>query len=123
MSTAYLTVLFAGLPVVMGYTLLAGFLRSVGNSVVPLAAMIAASLTNIVLAAFNMIPLPPLDGYRLMGTLLPAGSPFVSRKIAQVCQFIMMALAFTGLLGKGLSYLIEFFMSGIGSAVMLLSGF
>ena len=49
MTESYLRIIFAGLPVVMGFNLLSGFLRSVGNSVTPLAAMIAASLTNIVL--------------------------------------------------------------------------
>ena len=101
--------------------LIAPYLGQVWSIVFEIVAQFTTM--NLCLALFNLIPMPPLDGYRLMGTLLPAGSPFVSRKIAQVCQFIMMALAFTGLLGKGLSYLIEFFMSGIGSAVMLLSGF
>ena len=49
MTETYLRIIFAGLPLVMGFNLLAGFLRSVGNSAVPLAAMIAVSLTNIVL--------------------------------------------------------------------------
>lgn len=78
---------------------------------------------NLCLALFNLIPMPPLDGYRLLGTLLPNGSPFTTRKVADICRLIMMVLAFTGILSKGLSHLIEFFMSGIGSVVMLLSGF
>ena len=49
MSTAYLTVLFAGLPVVMAYNLLAGVLRSLGDGRSPLYAMIVASLVNIAL--------------------------------------------------------------------------
>lgn len=49
MTESYLRILFAGMPVVMGFNLFSGFLRSVGNSVTPLAAMVAASLTNIVL--------------------------------------------------------------------------
>jgi len=46
-STTYLTILFAGLPIVMGYNLLAGILRSLGDGKSPLYAMIVASLTNI----------------------------------------------------------------------------
>lgn len=49
MTERYLRILFAGMPVVMGFNLLSGFLRSVGNSVTPLAAMVVASLTNIAL--------------------------------------------------------------------------
>lgn len=49
MSTAYLTVLFAGLPVVMGYNLTAGILRALGDGRSPLYAMVAAALINIAL--------------------------------------------------------------------------
>lgn len=48
-SISYLTVLFAGLPVVMAYNLLAGILRSLGDGKSPLYAMIVASLVNIAL--------------------------------------------------------------------------
>ena len=47
MTESYLRIIFAGLPLVMGFNLFAGFLRSVGNSTVPLVAMICAALTNM----------------------------------------------------------------------------
>jgi len=46
-STIYLTILFAGLPIVMGYNLLAAALRSLGDGKSPLYAMIVAALINI----------------------------------------------------------------------------
>ncbi len=49
MTERYLRIIYAGIPLVMGFNLFAGFLRSVGNSTTPLYAMVAASLTNIVL--------------------------------------------------------------------------
>jgi len=49
LSCTYLRIIFAGLPVVMGYNLLAGFLRSLGNSRTPLIAMTSAALCNIAL--------------------------------------------------------------------------
>ena len=49
MSISYLTVLFAGLPVVMAYNLLAGILRALGDGRSPLYAMVIASLVNIAL--------------------------------------------------------------------------
>lgn len=49
MSVTYLTFLFAGLPVVMGYNLAAGVLRSLGDGRSPLYAMIVAALINIAL--------------------------------------------------------------------------
>ena len=49
MTESYLRIIYAGIPLVMGFNLFAGFLRAVGNSTTPLLAMVAASVTNIVL--------------------------------------------------------------------------
>lgn len=43
----YLRIIFGGLPLVMGYNLLSGFLRSVGDSRTPLIAMIASAIVNV----------------------------------------------------------------------------
>ena len=48
-SLLYIYIMFAGIPVVMFYNLLACILRSLGDSKTPLHAMIIASVTNIVL--------------------------------------------------------------------------
>lgn len=45
----YLRIMYLGVPVVMAYNLLASILRALGDGRTPLHAMIAASLTNIVL--------------------------------------------------------------------------
>jgi len=47
MTESYLRIIYAGLPMVMGFNLFSGFLRSVGNSVTPLTAMVCAACTNI----------------------------------------------------------------------------
>ena len=48
-TVAYLSVIFAGIPIVMAYNFGASVLRSLGDSQTPLRAMIAASICNIVL--------------------------------------------------------------------------
>ncbi len=48
-SLLYLRIMFAGMPIVMGYNLLACILRAFGDGQTPLNAMIVAALTNIVL--------------------------------------------------------------------------
>lgn len=48
-SLLYLRVMYAGIPIVVAYNLLASVLRSLGDSKTPLQAMTAASLVNIVL--------------------------------------------------------------------------
>ena len=48
-SLMYLRIMFAGIPVVMAYNLLASILRALGNGKTPLHAMIVAALINIAL--------------------------------------------------------------------------
>ena len=47
LTRTYLRILYGGIPVVMGYNLLAGALRAVGDSRTPLLAVIAAAVCNI----------------------------------------------------------------------------
>lgn len=46
-SVLYLRIMFGGIPIVMGYNLLACILRSLGDGKTPLHAMVVASLVNI----------------------------------------------------------------------------
>ncbi len=48
-TVTYLSVIFAGVPIVMAYNFMASVLRSLGDSKTPLVAMIAASICNIFL--------------------------------------------------------------------------
>ena len=48
-SLLYLRIMFAGIPIVMAYNLLATVLRSLGDGRTPLLAMIVAAVTNILL--------------------------------------------------------------------------
>lgn len=47
MSHSYIRVIFCGIPVIVAYNLLASVLRALGNSKVPLVAIIIASVMNI----------------------------------------------------------------------------
>lgn len=49
MSKLYMSILFAGVPIVMAYNTGAAILRALGDSKTPLKAMIVASITNVVL--------------------------------------------------------------------------
>lgn len=52
----------------------AGVLRWFGGSLAPIASDLLSSavLINLVLAIFNLMPIPPLDGHWLLITFLPA---------------------------------------------------
>ena len=58
MTESYLRIIYAGLPLVMGFNLFGGFLRSVGDSTTPLIAMTVAALTNIGLDVLLVLHTP-----------------------------------------------------------------
>ncbi len=49
MTELYLRIIFSGLPVIMAYNLLAGFLRAAGNSFIPMLAVTVSTVLNIAL--------------------------------------------------------------------------
>ena len=67
----------------------------------PLVFMGAAGvLINVILLVLNMIPLPPLDGGRVLVGLLPAKLARVVSQVEPYGLFILIALLVTGVLGR-----------------------
>jgi len=66
-----------------------------------LLAMSQAGITwNLGLLVFNLFPLPPLDGGRILAGLLPARQSIALGKLEPWGFFIVLALVFTGIIGN-----------------------
>ncbi|MDD4881200.1 MAG: site-2 protease family protein [Gallionellaceae bacterium] len=67
----------------------------------PMILMGAAGITiNAILAALNLIPVPPLDGGRIAVSLLPRKLAYMLARVEPYGLFILVALLFTGVLGS-----------------------
>jgi len=72
---------------------------------------VAGMFINTVLMALNMLPLPPLDGGRVLTGLLPGPWAYRLSRVEPYGFFILIALLVTGLLGMILWPLISLVMS------------
>jgi Zn-dependent protease len=66
--------------------------------IIPLYKMLQYSVSfNIFIAAFNLLPVPPLDGGRIVTSLLPAKHSYQFSKIEPYGILIVLILWFTGI--------------------------
>lgn len=56
-------------------------------------------IINLSLALFNLLPIPPLDGSRIVSYLLPAKHQFQYQQFAAIAPLVLMLLFFVGALG------------------------
>ena len=76
---------------------------------VPLFAMSQASVwINLVLCIFNFLPIPPLDGSRILMGVLPENMARLYASFERYGFIFILILAFTGILGKMIFPIINF---------------
>jgi len=93
-------------------------LYSFGNSdalliFIIIAVFEVAATVNVTLAAFNLLPLPPLDGFNILQMFLPQEAlEFVSRYHTYI-RYALLAMVFFGWFTGPITWLGNLFFSGI----------
>lgn len=77
---------------------------------------------NFSLACFNLLPMPPLDGYHVLNDLVLKKDLFASRKFQQIGQAVVLVLVFTGVFSKGMNYVLNGVFGGAGYVMSQLYG-
>lgn len=54
---------------------------------------------NVILAIFNLIPIPPLDGSKILSSMLPGDMAYKYESIGQYGPFILIGLVYLGVIG------------------------
>lgn len=77
---------------------------------------------NLYLAIFNLIPIPPLDGSRLLFLFLPDKYYFGLMKYERIIMIVMLGLLWTGVLSLPIATLCNWISSGMAAMIGLIPG-
>ena len=77
---------------------------------------------NLYLAIFNLIPIPPLDGSRLLFIFLPDRLYFGLMQYEWVIHIVILALLWTGFLSVPLSFICGLISNGMDFLISLIPG-
>ena len=77
---------------------------------------------NLSLAIFNLLPIPPLDGSKVLFMLLPPKAYFFVARYERYISLALMILLFTGFLSTPLSYICDLISDGMMFIISLIPG-
>lgn len=80
---------------------------------------IFAASINIGLAVFNLLPIPPLDGSRILQLIIPSKYYFKFLQYERYVVIVVFVLLLTGILSRPLGYLQSLLYNGLDSLVSL----
>lgn len=118
-SNIIMAILFT---IILKILLITGVILPAINSVVGSIILNMLILTiqfNVVFAIFNLIPIPPFDGYRILYFFLPAKGRENMYKIEQYSFIIVLVILVTGIGSKLVSPIVNFVLGLLSKFIML----
>ena len=80
------------------------------------------SSMNLAVGIFNLLPIPPLDGFHILNDVLLKGKLSLNRNMFQITQVVLLVLCFTGALTGVLSTIVGAVEDGVLSVLLLIAG-
>ena len=78
------------------------------------------TVTNLVLCIFNLLPVPPLDGYHVLNDLVLKNNLFANPQTARIASSALFILVMTGAVGKVLGWVDARVLAAVGNAAAAL---
>lgn len=108
--------------VILKVLIITGVIHTAANSAVGaiiLNMLVLAIQFNVVFAIFNLIPIPPFDGSRILYFFLPSKSREIMYKIEQYAFIIVLVILVTGIGSKIVSPIINFILLLLTKFILL----
>lgn len=89
-------------------TVLLGFQIVLINNEILERIIFFAIYINLVLGIFNLFPIPPLDGSKMLLLILPDNMEMIYQKLERYSYIVLLLLLYFGVIGKVLFPLVQF---------------
>jgi Zn-dependent protease len=93
----------------------------IGASAIPLMFLMRCALLSLILGVFNLLPIPPLDGSKIFGAVLPDSLYFRFISMRSL-MFVLILVLFLGGFGNIISPFVEIMYRGMTSLAMDIFG-
>lgn len=99
-------------------------LRMTDSAIVMTIALMLYMVTimSIGLGVFNLIPVPPLDGSKILLSFLPPKYEWKFAQYQQYIQFALLILLILGILNTPINFLVNLIYKGLASIVLVVLG-
>lgn len=77
---------------------------------------------NLTIAVFNLLPIPPLDGFHVLNDIVLKGRLTMNQQFFQIAQVVLLVLVFTGALSGVLSAVTGAVEGGVLNLFLLIAG-